>query len=249
MPSSHASLDHGIDQLPQIVLHGGVGVMRGKGSVDPLVDQDVRPGQARAQHPHRLAGRAVARVPGHPERPVAVEVPGDPLDIGIQNRPVLARTLAGLERPAGNDPAEPRDIPAVERAGRGQELEAVVVGRVVGAGDHDAGIGLEPVDCEIEHRGRAETDPDDVRAGARQTVDERRFERGRMQPAIIADADGAASGPAHDGSEGAPNRLRVVRRQRLSDDPADVVGAQDRRIERARRAHSEPATGLRPTLR
>ena len=236
---------HRVDQLPEIVLHGGIGVVRGERSVDLLVEQDVRAGQARAQHPHRFAGRPVACIPGDLERTLAVVVQGNPLDIGIENRSVLPRPATGFERSPDDDPAEPRDVLAVERAGRRQELEAVVVGRVVGARDHHAGIGLESLHREIKHRGRAETDADRARPGARQTVHQSRFERGRMEPPVIADADRPAPGFAHDGSEGAPDRLRVVRRQSLADDPADVVGAQDRRIE----PHAEPSTVLRPTLR
>ena len=75
-----------------------------------------------------------------------------------------------------------------------------------------------------------------------------------MQPAIVADTDDFAAALADDGAEGAADRPGIGFGQTLSDDSADVVGAQDRRVERHRRAaspgpHPAPSIARRPTLR
>ena len=245
---------HGGDHVLHVLVHGRVGVVRGEGAVDLRVEQDMRAGQAGAQHPHRLPGRAVAGIPGNFQRPLAVEVFDDPLDIGIEHRPVLARPSSGGERTIADDAAEPPDLLAVERTGCGHKLETVMVGRVVRARHHDPRIGIEPMHREIEHRRRAEPDPDDPRAGARQPVDQGGFELRGMQPAIVADTDDFAAARADDGAEGAADRLGIGLRKGLSDDSADVVGAEDRRVERPCRAappgpHPAPSIARRPTLR
>ena len=215
----------------------------------------MRAGQAGAQHPHGFAGRAVAGIPGDFERPPAVEVFDDALDIVVEHRAgPRARLPRSRMRVRQRSRPSLLDLLAVERAGCGQQFETVVVGRVVRTRHHDAGIGIEPLYREIQHRRGSEPDPDDPRAGAFQPVDQGGFERRGMQPAVIADADGFAAALADDGSEGAADRPGIRFGQVLSDDATDVVGAEDRRVERPRRAaspgpHAAPSIARRPTLR
>ena len=74
-------------------------------------------------------------------------------------------------------------------------------------------------------------DADDIDTIGDEALDQRRFEIGRAQPAIITDSDPASAGLAQNMPVGSSDRPRVGVRQSRSDDPADVVFAQDRRVE------------------
>ena len=68
---------------------------------------------------------------------------------------------------------------AEHRAALQQQLEAVVVGRVVAAGDLDAAVDVEIVGREIEHRRGAHADLHDVDAALGEAADQRGLEHCR----------------------------------------------------------------------
>ena len=206
-------------------------MMVGKAAVDVGEQQLVPARQAGGHGLERLAGGAVAGIPHHVERPARAKIAHQPVDIGIQQGRLAARTLRVGEGAFGRELAQLLDLRAVQRLLAEHHLEAVVARRVVRAGDLQAAVGREMVHREIHHRGRAATDPKDLDAAALQTVRQGLGELGRAQAAIESEADPTtAPGPQH-GRIGPAQRMRIRRRQRLADDPADVVLAQDRRIE------------------
>ena len=103
----------------------------------------------------RHADRAVAGVPGDLELAAGLRRPA----AGARHSrraPASSRPLpcAGLEVALGGDLAQLLDVGAEERLLAHHHLEAVVVGRIVRAGDLDAAVGVEVLDREIEHRRR-----------------------------------------------------------------------------------------------
>ena len=140
--------------------------------------------------------------------------------------------LPSLQSPAAARCAELLDLRAEHRAALQQQLEAVVVGRVVAAGDLDAAVDVEIVGREIEHRRGAHADLHDVDPAFGQAADQRGFEhpangcgrRGRRR------SRRAPSSCAKRG-EGAAERISVGFGQRVADDPADVIFAQDGGVE------------------
>ena len=98
------------------------------------------------------------------------------------------------------------------RVARQHDLQAVVVGRVVAAGDHDPAAGLQVLRREVEHGARYPPDVDDVPPALAQSFDQRRAQLRAGVPPVAA----------HDQRLSAP----VVRlgADRCADPPNDVRG-------------------------
>ena len=116
-------------------------MMRRKRAVDDFVEQDVAAGKRFGQLDDDLAGGAVAAIPGHLERARAVVILCEARDVIVKD--AVPRDLAAF----GSRRAELErcltdllDRLAEERLATEHQLEAVMVGRVVRAGNHDAAI-------------------------------------------------------------------------------------------------------------
>ena len=131
----------------------------------------------------------------------------------------------------GGHGAEVGDLLAVERLAPAHHLEAVVVGRVVTAGDHDGAVGRQRGGGVVQHGRGSAADADHVGAAGLQAGDQCRFQFRAGQPAVIADRDALAAVADDDAGETASDGEGVGRMQRLADDPADVVLAQYGRLE------------------
>ena len=213
---------------------GRVGVVRRESAVDRLVEQDVPARQvavtsAAATSPVAPLPASQATVSGARRR---------------RNRERAARhksskTACSSTRPRRRRGTRPRAAiwpsrwMSAPKNGLPAEhhLEAVVVGRVVRARHHDPAIDRERRRREIEHRRRPEADAHHVDAGARQALDQRRLELGRGQPPVTADRDALAAGLGQHRGKARPMARASAAEQGLADDAADVVFAQDRRIE------------------
>src|SRR6185312_4431429 len=156
------------------------------------------------------------------ERPAGSEIGDQARDIILEHFAVLDAAFAGDEFARRRDLAELQDLLAIEGAAPEHDLEAVIVRRIVRAGDLDAGIGLELVHGEIEHRRRAEPDAQHLEAAGAEPADQRLLERRRAQPTVIADGDAAAALLAKNGAEGPADGARVPLAQRLADHAAHV---------------------------
>ena len=163
----------------------------GEAAVDLGVEQMMLAGQLRRQLLERRAGGAVAGVPADPEG-AAVEALQQPLDIAVDHRP----RRGPCPRPSSQSPAaaiaaELLDVARRRRRCAEHHLEAVIIGRIVAAGDHDAAVDVELGLGIIEHRRRPEADPDDVDAALGQARDQRRLQRRRAFAPVAADRDAA----------------------------------------------------------
>ena len=171
------------------------------------------------------ACRTVAGIPADPVRAAGIAC-HQPPDIGVLDVIVADGAFALFPVALGAHAAELLDVFAEERLVLQHHLEAVVVGRVMAAGDHDAAVDLQRRLGVIEHRRRPQADPHHVDAALRQALDQRRFELDRGDATVAAHRHAGAAGAAHDRAEAAADRGRIRRAQGFADHPADVIFAQ-----------------------
>ena len=208
-------------------------MMRRERAVDRAVQHDMLAGQSGDEFCQYLTRRAVAVVPNHLQHAVAA------VPVGKQARDVVGGDVDAARRHRGfrHDVAGRRllaqctDLLAVERLAAEDDLEAVVVGRIVAAGDHHGTVSRQPGVGVIQHRRRAAADAQRLDPGGTQAVRQGRLERGARQPAVIADGDRAAAGARHQRAETASDGECVGVRQRAAHRAADVILAQRGRVE------------------
>ncbi len=112
-----------------------------------------------------------------------------------------------------------------------QQLEPVILGRVVAAGNLDAAVDVEIMGRKIKHGGWTHGNLHDVGAAVGKAADQRHLELAAMQPPIAADRDSPRAFIARHRSEGSAEAVGIVFAQRVTDDPANVIFAQDGGIE------------------
>src|SRR5207249_8764550 len=100
-----------------------------------------------------------------------------------------------------------------------EELDAVVLGWVVGCGDHATEIERQ----QRDRRGRQHSRDDRVPAGRRDSVRERLFELDAGRPRVAADEDPAAAGPVRTRTA---QPLHQLGSQICPDDAANAVGPE-----------------------
>ena len=123
---------HRLLQLNQILRDRRIGMMGWKSTVDRLVQQDVPAAQSRGELLHDVSGCAVSGVPGDGQLAITAIVARQPRDILVADCALFSpssRPLRRLEPARGV--AEALDRGPVKRLALENELEAVVVGRVV----------------------------------------------------------------------------------------------------------------------
>ncbi len=113
--------------------------------------------------------------------------------------------------------------------------------RIVRAGHHDAAVDVQGIGGEVEHRRRSPADVEHREAAVDQALGHRVGQLGRGDPTVIAKRHLRAAVAGQDGAEGPAEMVGVLRAQRLADDAADIVLAQDRRIEIVASRHSAPS--------
>ena len=234
-----AALLHLGHELHEVLRHGRIGMVRREGAVDLLVQHEMLARQLVDDGTDRHADRAVADVPRDLELLAGLDVAQEPRRVVGQDVLLLRLALAAFPVALARQRAQRLDVGAEERLLAHHHLEAVVVRRIVRAGDLDAAVGIEVVDGEIEHRRRRHADVGDVDAGGRQAFDAGGGQFGRAQPAVIAQRHAATALAADHRAEGAADGARVGGMHRVADDAADVVLAQDGGVELVRRlAHA-----------
>ena len=144
------------------------------------------------------------------------------------------------------------DIVAVKRLRSPHHFEPVIFRGVMRSGNHNTTGGIQNIDGEIKHWGGTKPDPDRIDTTIVQPVNHRLFHLRGTETSVISDADGLPAILHDHGPEGASDRIGIVRRQGVVDHTANIVFAQDRRIEAVgvAAAHDRFAarTGSRPTL-
>ncbi len=140
-------------KIGEILRNGGIGMVIGEGSVG-FAEERRHFGAERPQGRNRdQAADSVATIHHDMHRtfePVALD---DGLAVGGEDGGVVS--LAAPPRPPGlarNDVVERADTVAVQRLSGEHHLEAVELGRIVGAGDLESAVGLQGMNREVERR-------------------------------------------------------------------------------------------------
>ena len=133
--------------------------------------------KARDQLLHDFAGGAVAGIPGHRQGTVAVIIARQAGNVVVAYRALVhpAARPGRFAEPARRV-AEPLDRLAEERLSLKDDLEAVVIGRIVRSGDHDPAVDRQGRRRVVQHRRRPAADAHDIGAFFGKALDERRFE-------------------------------------------------------------------------
>ena len=114
-----------------------------------------------------------------------------------------------------------------QRGAADDHLQAVVVRRVVAAGDRDAGVAAQFVGSEISQRGGHAADIDGVDAGGADAVHQGAGQFRAGQAAIAADGDGRLALFDGQRAQGMADLANHLGGQRFVDDAPDVVGLED----------------------
>ena len=176
----------------------GVGHAVGEAAVGLHLAEDELVGQVRGQLPEQQAGAAVARVGHDPEGLLrgGAGVVQDAADIllpeadrrhrGFVRRQVHARGQLGRHAVAQVVQA---GIAAHGPGAAQHQLEAVLVGRVVAAGDHDAGVEVLPGGGIVDLFGAAHAQAEDPGPGLMQARGQRGVQHRAAQTGIVAEDD------------------------------------------------------------
>lgn len=149
-------------------------MMIGEGAVDLAVQRDDLGADRFQQARCDIAGHAVAGIHHHLDRAVQLHVVGDALDVGVADVALfqLARRCRGVQAAFVDALVQFGDRRSGQGLAADHDLEAVVVGRIVAAGDRHAAAGAQFVGAEIHHWSGRQADVDHLAAGAAQAVDQ-----------------------------------------------------------------------------
>src|SRR6185503_8615922 len=115
------------------------------------------PRQPLHEHLEDWGGGAVAGVPADAKR-LARKAFEQPLDISGADIDLLDIAVAAGPLARSRAPADRLDLLAEDRTALQQQLEAVIIGGVVAAGDLQPAVDVEIMSCEIEHGRRTHAD-------------------------------------------------------------------------------------------
>src|SRR5438094_363946 len=184
--------------------------------------------EVRAEPPEDARRHAIRRAVGaveHDGEPAELEREGPAEEVDV----VRLRARVGDEAADLGAPRARRTVVALEalldlvlpgvgelRALRGEQLDAVVLERVVGRAEHDAAVGAELLREERDRRGREHADRVALGAGGEQPRHERGLEEGPRQACVASDDE--------------PHAVRRVfeqeGRDELTPDPEREVGSE-----------------------
>ncbi len=213
-------------QLHQIFSHRRVGVMGRKGAVHHIVQRDMAARQPGDQVRQNIARRAIAAVPADGEGNIRGVGRRQFIQIGRPHVVIFDAARAVLPITRAGHAAQFLKLAAKEWLVPQHQFEAVVIRRIVGSRDHDARVGRQMKDREIQHRCRSAADPQSMDARVVQAAGQilRHFDR--CQPAIVTHRNPVPAVPGDDGPERPAHRIGVRRRQGFADDAAHVVFTQ-----------------------
>ena len=199
----------------------------GEVAIDLAVQRDHLATQRLDQLGRNDAGNPVAAVDHHLHRPGHGDVAADLLEIALQHIDLfdLADTAGQV---VALDPfAQYLNLFVGQGIAGDDDLEAVVVRRVVTAGEHHPRFAGENVGRVVEHRGRHHADVADVAAAVEQALDQVLDQLRARQATVAANRNiGLTLGEAL-GPDGAADPVGGFGGQAVADNTTDVVGAED----------------------
>jgi hypothetical protein len=215
------------DEVFQVLGLGGIGMVVGERAVhvaEQLLDLAA---EAAVELGGEGTGHAVAAIDRDAHLALELHVANDAIEVGLTDLLGAIGAAPGGQVADLDALAQRQDVVAGERVARQHHFQAVVVGRVVAAGHHDAAAGAEVVGGEVEHRRGDAADVDHVDAAFLQAARQRLGKRRTREPAVAADADGLLAALARLRADRLADGLDRGFRQRLVDDAANVVGLED----------------------
>ena len=147
---------------------------------------DLGPEAAQNLHAEFATG-AIATVDNNPQRPCEVHTRSNGLDIGGDDVVVAPDAPAFDELATLEYLPELLDFRPVDGRGADNDLEAVVLRRIVAGGNHDPGLPSELLDGEIKNGRRNHADACNVDTGCEKAFHQRIMVGPRTMAAVIAD--------------------------------------------------------------
>ncbi|MNY01058.1 hypothetical protein D3C86_1335710 [compost metagenome] len=179
--------------------------------------------QLRGDH----AGRAVAAVDDHFQATGQLDVLDDFGGVAVEDLDLGDAALAAAQVVGLEAVVQGLDLFVGQGVAGNDDLEAVVVRRVVAAGEHHAGFAGQYVGGVVERRSRDQADITDVAAAVGDAFDQLRDQLRAGQTAIATDGHvWLALGQAL-GADGAADPVSGFGVQEFRDGAADVIGAED----------------------
>ena len=227
---------HHLHQRLQVVRLAGVGMVVGEGAVD-LAEQRGDFGANRLQHARAdHAGNAVAGIHHHLQPLPDLDVAGNAFDVVVADVAVAqrARGLGLVQAVFGDACIQVGDRGTGQGLATDHDLEAVVVRRIVAAGDRYAATGAQVIAAEIHHGRGHHADVDHVAAGLAQAGDQPKHHVGTGQAAVPAHHDVVQALVGHQRAHRLADQFGHADVEGAADHAADVVSAEDAAVDRHR---------------
>ncbi|MNM88790.1 hypothetical protein D3C81_1010130 [compost metagenome] len=213
----------------------GIGVVVGEVAVDVTEQLGRFAAQATEQVANESAGHAVAGIEGDFHRAGELDVAEDAVEVLLAHVDLLVRAGTAGKAAGFDTLAQGLDLFAVDRLAGEDHLEAVVVGGVVAAGDHDAGGGTDAVEfdvgAEVDHGGGDHAQVEHVQAGSTQAFYEAGDQVRPRKPPVAADHDRLLAQLHGRRAERQSDLACDLAGERFAHDAADVIGFEDRGID------------------
>ncbi len=202
--------------------------MRREAPIHAVIQQHMRSRQRLRQLLDHRAHRAAAAVPNDLERPRLAREMRERLQVRARHRALPRAATLSWTRLESHELAKRG---AVDRLRAEQQLEAVLIARIVRAGHHDAAVEPAGVNCEVQQRRRSEADPASAHATGHEPRHQRVFQYRRALTSIARDRDGAQPLRTSSRRKRKTERMRIVRAQLAADDAAQIVRTHGRGID------------------
>ena len=234
------------DQVLQVLRVGRIRMVVGERAVDLAEQLGDLAAERAVQRWRHAAGHAVAAVDGDLHRPGKLHVAADAFQVGSGDIGLFERAGdGGPNQIAALDAlAQLLQALAVQRLAAQHHLQAVVLGRVVAAGDLHARLRAQVVGGEVQHRRGHHANVDHGGPGGADAFIQRIAQARPGQPAVATDRDPRHAARYRLRAEGSADRANRVDRQRAIDNAADVVGLEDAGVDGGR-GHGGLSAGQR----
>ncbi|MNN46999.1 hypothetical protein D3C81_1614030 [compost metagenome] len=179
--------------------------------------------QLRGNH----AGRAVAAVDDHFQATGQLDVLDDFGGVAVENLDLGDAALAAAQVVGLEAVVQGLDLFVGQGVAGNDDLETVVVRRVVAASEHYPRLARQHVGRVIQRGCRHQADIADLAAGLDQSLDQLLDQHGAGQTAIAANRNLRFALRQALGANGAADPVGGLGMQGLADHAADVIGAED----------------------
>ncbi|MNZ76283.1 hypothetical protein D3C78_947840 [compost metagenome] len=156
-----------------------------------------------------------------------LDVAGDLLEVALKNLDLFHTAFATAQVVGFQARQQGLDLFVGQGVTGNDDLETVVVRRVVAAGEHHTGLAGEDVGGVVQGRGRHQADIADFAAGFDQAFDQLLDQHRAGQAAVTADRDVRFALGQGLRTDGAADPVGGFGGQGVTDHATDVVGAED----------------------